>query len=281
MTNPRAPKGTIRVHCPIENEVWSEPARAQAVGQEVRVVPSFSDFAGLRGMARIVGLWQNTTGLVLDLLVTKERAEGAVREFLCPDPESEEYPTVGLGYILDRGRTSNDTDPPTRIVDAASILHVCPAPVVELSFPEEWKAKPLTLEAPRDYAEQRALLDGSLDNIPPAQEIPAEDRWEVYLSDQDGFVLADPEALLAHVDDPDWIEREYGDCLPESIDVVRRSARPVPQYEGSDQLRFTGGWQTVDKIEFDVSDEEPEKALLLWKAAQGAAQALNAAQVPA
>lgn len=115
------------------------------------------------------------------------------------------------------------------------------------------------------------------DHETPPGDDQADDRdvWRVYLDDGYGFVLHDPETLLAHIDQPDWIAREYGDCIPERIVVARRSAAPAPQYEGSDVLRAPGSYYAEDHHEWDIHYEEPQRALDIWRGAHGFAAALN------
>lgn len=103
-------------------------------------------------------------------------------------------------------------------------------------------------------------------------------EWEVFLVDQDGFTERDDDRavhILGMLPDLDAITREVGDSYPGAIIVARDTAKPTPQYAGSEFLREPTSYATRDRIEFDVSDADRETALTLWRAAQGAAEALN------
>lgn len=107
----------------------------------------------------------------------------------------------------------------------------------------------------------------------------AHDQWEVFLIDEDGFTKRDDEqalAILRLLPEEGDIVAQFGDCILEEIVICRRDAKPVPQYEGSEHLRVPASRQCVDFIEFDLRHiDDPDEALLLWHAAQGAAYALN------
>lgn len=103
--------------------------------------------------------------------------------------------------------------------------------------------------------------------------------WQRYLIDSHGFVLEPAEELLLvyAAQGEDAIQSEYGDMVPDRIVVVRDSALPKPQYEGSEVLRAPGSYATADQISFDVSYvEEADYALTLWRAAEGIVLHLNA-----
>lgn len=104
-------------------------------------------------------------------------------------------------------------------------------------------------------------------------------QWEVFLCDEDGFTERDDEkalALLRMLPDEAAIEREYGDCIPDTITVCRGEAKPKPQSPGSDFLRQPGTRRMVDFLDIELRDEnDPDRAVLLWVAAKGAAKALN------
>lgn len=109
-----------------------------------------------------------------------------------------------------------------------------------------------------------------------------DEAWRVYLVGSPGFVLdIDPEILIEHIDDEDWIDREYGDSQPRRIVVVRRSAIPKPQSPGSEFLRMPGSHLVDDHFQWELDDEEPERARMLWRAAHGFAYALNIDALPA
>lgn len=103
--------------------------------------------------------------------------------------------------------------------------------------------------------------------------------WHRFLVDNYGFVLEEPEKLLALVEQPEKIEAEYGDCIPDRIIVVRDTAVPRPYPAANpNSLRAPGSHFSADQIEFDVSDTsaiEAEHALLLWDAAAGIVTHLN------
>ena len=104
-------------------------------------------------------------------------------------------------------------------------------------------------------------------------------EWEVFLVNTDSFTERDDEkalALLRLFPDEDAIDREYGDCFPDTIAIARDTAKPQPQSPGSEFLRMPGSWRTSDLIEFDLNDvDDSEHAMILWHAAKGAAERLN------
>lgn len=114
------------------------------------------------------------------------------------------------------------------------------------------------------------------------QQEQSSPEWEVFLVDSGGFTVrgeARARTLLALLDDEAAIEREFGDCYPETITVCRGAAQPQPQFPGSTFLRQPSSRRMIDFVDFDLSDEDPERALLLWRAAHGIAQALNSVEV--
>lgn len=124
-------------------------------------------------------------------------------------------------------------------------------------------------------------------------------EWEAFLVDVDGFTQRDDDrakAILRLLPDEDAIDRAYGDCLPSEIVVCRGEAKPQPllvwpsdcnaggqgrtnppKYEGSEILRLPSSRRVIDFIEFAniEHEEDPDRAVLLWFAAQGATQVLN------
>jgi hypothetical protein len=100
--------------------------------------------------------------------------------------------------------------------------------------------------------------------------------WEAYVCDNMGFVV-DP-GVLALIEDPDAIWREYGDCVPDRIVVARGEGKPQPNYGDEDSLRLPASHMVNDRITFDVSEEYADRAAILWRAAQGMAAHLTATE---
>lgn len=113
-----------------------------------------------------------------------------------------------------------------------------------------------------------------------APEIEVTPVWEAFICDSSGFVLSgreDTEEMLALFPDEQEIDFQLGDFFPEEIVIVKGSARPRPQYEGSDILRQPSSHFTEDKIfEYNLEQTETSEELReVWERAKAMAMGLN------
>lgn len=105
--------------------------------------------------------------------------------------------------------------------------------------------------------------------------------WEAFVLDADGFVMVDEHVrgwAKAAAEDTYY---DITDSEPNEIVIVRGTARPTPQSEGSDFLRAPSSWQVLDHLipANDVSDDEPADVETRWDRARQIADAANKAAI--
>ena len=112
-------------------------------------------------------------------------------------------------------------------------------------------------------------------------DAPADSQpWDAFILDRYGYVMSD-EHIRGWVDtksrdlDADY---HFTDSEPDELVIVRGTARPVPEGEGSDFMRQAGTYTVEDVLLWepvDVSGAGPQEVLTLWERAVAVAKAAN------